>query len=124
MRALIHPLLLGATGQACGLAAVGVALHGAAWPPALLYGGFGAAAGLACTLLQWAHHRLPVHEALPDDGPGEAPAAVLARAMLAQIARTRPPAAAAPAPASPAAAAPPPADAPATARAEPSTFGA
>lgn len=87
MRALIGPLLLGSTSLACALAGAGVALHGAAWAPALLYGGFGAVAGLVCTLLQHAHHRLPVHEAVPADGPGEAPAARLARTMLADLAR-------------------------------------
>ncbi|MEK8050842.1 hypothetical protein AACH10_11400 [Ideonella sp. DXS22W] len=87
MRALIGPLLLGSTSLGCALAAAGVALHGAAWAPALLYGGFGAVAGLVCTLLQHAHHGLPVHDAVAADGPGEAPAAVLARTMLAELAR-------------------------------------
>lgn len=102
MRALIPPLLLGCTSLACGLAGVGVALHGAAWPPALLYGGFGAVAGLGCTLLHWAHHRLPVHEVVPAEAGGEAPAAVLARTLLARIAeaQARTPAARAPAAAS------------------------
>lgn len=103
MRALIPPLLLGCTSLACGLAGVGVALHGVAWPPALLYGGFGAVAGLVCTLLHWAHHRLPVHEVVPAEAGGEAPAAVLARTLLARIAeaqaRTPPARASAPAPA-------------------------
>lgn len=127
MRALIAPLLLGSASMACALAGVGVALHGtaaAALPAALLYGGFGAAAGLVCTLLQHAHHRLPVHEAPTPDGPGEAPAAVLARTMLAELsqasaASARQPRAALssqePAPAVAAAAA---------ARPEPSSFGA
>lgn len=91
MRALIPPLLLGSASLACGLAAVGVALHGAAGaavPAALLYGGFGAAAGLVCSLLHWAHHRLPVHDAAAADGPGESPAAAMARDMLAQLARS------------------------------------
>lgn len=89
MRALIPPVVLGTASLACGLAGVGVALHGAAGaavPAALLYGGFGAGAGLICTLLHWAHHRLPVHDALAPDGPGESPAAALARDMLAQLA--------------------------------------
>lgn len=89
MRALIPPLLLGTASLACGLAGVGVALHGAAGaavPAALLYGGFGAGAGLICSLLHWAHHRLPVHDVSAADGPGESPAAALARDMLAQLA--------------------------------------
>lgn len=91
MRALIPPLLLGSASLACGLAGVGVALHGAAGaavPAALLYGGFGAMAGLVCSLLHWAHHRLPVHEALGSTGTGESPAAALARDMLAQLAQS------------------------------------
>lgn len=89
MRALIPPLLLGSASLACGLAGVGVALHGAAGaavPAALLYGGFGAVAGLICSLLHWAHHRLPVHDAPGAAGPGESPAAALAREMLTQLA--------------------------------------
>lgn len=103
MRALIPPLVLGCASLACGLAAVGVALHGAAWLPALLYGGFGALAGLGCTLLHWAHHRLPVHEAVPAEIGGEAPAAVLARTLLARMAQTQAQARTAAAPAAPAA---------------------